>query len=193
MSQYFTEVSSYLAAIGETDIINGNHLARGICLKQQLINNRTARKSKCVECFIFVWHWHLTFMEKNQSFFFTANFNLLYQSIPLEKCKSCSIFHEFYRALICSFCFRIRKKIVKRKTSNIRTVFIHHAIQWKKKLLKVDWRGYGNQNSWTFRRVWDILGRAWDRGRGGGGEKGGRGGSPRPLNLVPVRKFSLLF
>lgn len=36
MSQYFTEVSSYLAAIGETDIINGNHLARGIYLKQQL-------------------------------------------------------------------------------------------------------------------------------------------------------------
>ena len=71
--------------------------------------------------------WHL--WKKNQSFFCTANFNLLHQSIPLEKCKSCSIFHEFYRALICSFCFRIRKKIVKRKTSNIRTVFIHHAIQ----------------------------------------------------------------
>ena len=46
MSQYFTEVSSYLAAIGETDIINGNHLARGIYLKQQLINNRKRVRKK---------------------------------------------------------------------------------------------------------------------------------------------------
>ena len=84
--------------------------------------------AKLASLFVQFFKYPLTLMEKNQSFFCTANFNLLYQSIPLEKCKSCSIFHEFYRTLICSFCFRIRKKIVKRKTSNIRTVSIHHAI-----------------------------------------------------------------